>query len=539
MNQGRRYFEYFLVVLLFSALSLVVLTNALPTFNEPGRDGGFFMYAGDQIAQGRQLYLDVWDSKGPLIFYINALGISMGDWLGKDTRWGVWFLEFLFMLASALIGYSVLKRSWGIFPAALGGALGLMSAKQLLGTGNFTEEYSLLFTWISIFALYQSAIYPERKRYPLLMGAMLITSFLIRANNIGTSAALLLIWLIKEWRCNGFKKTVNKALFVIGGMLLVLMPVLVYFAAIGTLDDMTSASITYNFSYSFDARPEANNFNIFKSSLKPAFTLLRIWIIFPTIGFILAIVHGARKLKEKRITVLEIALIIVWPVEILASSISGRGYSHYFISWLPILTLLSGYFFWNVDQFALSHNFSEIVNKRKPHLGFGIAILITLYIFSGSFNQYLETINLFVFNKNQEIEYTPKIANYISANTDQDDFVLVWGGQAGINLMSDRNSSTAYIYYPLYTNSPLGITLQEKFYDDLVKNKPVLIVDAYIDAPDVLPSLDPKVRSEQIILYPLANNTQQSLDYITANYEQINQIDGYTVYRLKSENTVP
>ena len=55
-------------------LTAVVLDLGNPLFDKPARDGGFFLYAGSQIVDGKIPYVDFWDSKGPAIFFINALG---------------------------------------------------------------------------------------------------------------------------------------------------------------------------------------------------------------------------------------------------------------------------------------------------------------------------------------------------------------------------------------------------------------------------------------------------------------------------------
>jgi len=77
-------------------LTALVLDLANPFFDKPARDGGFFLYAGQQIVDGKLPYRDFWDSKGPGIFYINALGLFLGD----GSRWGVWLVDMfdLFLL---------------------------------------------------------------------------------------------------------------------------------------------------------------------------------------------------------------------------------------------------------------------------------------------------------------------------------------------------------------------------------------------------------------------------------------------------------
>ncbi|MBK8823950.1 MAG: hypothetical protein IPN58_15495 [Anaerolineales bacterium] len=63
-------------------LILGILSN--PLFSYPGRDGGIFLYIGSLILKGKIPYLDVWENKGPLVFYINAFGL----FLTNGSRWG-------------------------------------------------------------------------------------------------------------------------------------------------------------------------------------------------------------------------------------------------------------------------------------------------------------------------------------------------------------------------------------------------------------------------------------------------------------------
>ena len=64
----------FVLQIVFIALFVaVVLAQANPFYQSPNRDGGLFMYMGERILKGDKLYVDIWDNKGPLIFYLNAV----------------------------------------------------------------------------------------------------------------------------------------------------------------------------------------------------------------------------------------------------------------------------------------------------------------------------------------------------------------------------------------------------------------------------------------------------------------------------------
>lgn len=81
--------DWIFLWILLLILSLSILARGNPYYFEPGRDSGFFMFAGKELLRGKTLYTQIWDSKGPMIFFINALGL----WLGSGSRWGLWFLE--------------------------------------------------------------------------------------------------------------------------------------------------------------------------------------------------------------------------------------------------------------------------------------------------------------------------------------------------------------------------------------------------------------------------------------------------------------
>lgn len=132
--------EFILVLAIVTVISISTLSAANPALNPPGRDGGFFMYVGKAIKSGAKLYADIWDSKGPLIFWINALGV------GRDfSRWGVFGLELLFMSLAFCILYYSLKRHYGSLAGIVAVLAGALLLKPVIGPGNSTEEYSLRF----------------------------------------------------------------------------------------------------------------------------------------------------------------------------------------------------------------------------------------------------------------------------------------------------------------------------------------------------------------------------------------------------------
>lgn len=521
--------EFLSALIFFSFFSCIILIYANPFLNLPGRDSGIFMYAGQQLLQGKTLYVDVWDSKGPLIFFINALGL----FVGKGSRWGVWLFEFLFWLVSSLVGYTVMRRRWGAFPAFLGMSMCLIAGQRFIGSGNFTEEYALLFTWISIYAFSQTMFGEQKRRYPILIGAMPALNFLLRANNIGTTGVVALLYFIQEWHKTGLRQATKKSLWLLVGLLLILAPVLAYFIFHDTLDDMFIASILYNIDYSFLTRPNSNNIKIIQSAILPGRKILSDWIFIPLAGYILAIFQAAKKIKTRQLSAFDGLLLLAWPVEIFASAISSRAYGHYFLLWLPSIGLLSGNLFYFLSQKIFSDQFKQLLNQRRPYVSFLVGLLILVNSFPEEIDQNRRSFERILFNRQQGIEIHPPIAQYIIQNTSPEDKVLVWGGQAGINFMSKRPSISAYTIYPMLANSPLGKQLQEKFYTELSLHPPKLIVDAHINAPNHVAALDEETYRTQRLIYYNADNLEDVRDFIHQNYVLVKNVEGYLIYERK------
>ena len=97
------------------------------------------------------------------------------------------------------------------------------------------------------------------------------------------------------------------------------------------------ASILYNFSY------VGNNTNIWWSIFQ-GFQYLGLVAWIGLLGYVI-LIASAIKNKTKGIQPFMFLLLILWPVEILLSSLSGRGYMHYFVNWLPAIALLCGYLY--------------------------------------------------------------------------------------------------------------------------------------------------------------------------------------------------
>ena len=143
----RNHLQNIIIPVLVSILGAVIaLFPSNPNnMTLPSRDSGVFLYVGWRFLNGDVPYRDVWDHKPPLIYFVDALGIT----LTPHSLWGVWFLQFIFIFFTLLLIYKLLEREFGIY-AALAGTIILTSGLlTILEKGNVTEEYALVFQALS------------------------------------------------------------------------------------------------------------------------------------------------------------------------------------------------------------------------------------------------------------------------------------------------------------------------------------------------------------------------------------------------------
>jgi hypothetical protein len=524
MRKAFPYLEAIFQILLLGVLTALALAQAIPLYETPNRDGGLFMYMGDQLLKGKLLYVDIWDNKGPLIFYINALGL----FLGQGYRWGVWGMEFIFVFLSAFLGFITIKRMWGLAPAIFATCLWLVGFNNVMRGGNFTEDYSLLFNFAAIYLFWNDLQKGPKWSHQFMIGVVLALNFLLRANNIGVELSIVLVLFVSAFLDKEWSVSLKKLAWMSAGSLVVFALVAIYFYSLGTLEEMVTAGYTYNFFYSDGDGAKGGLFTSFRRGLN--------LLGYPALPALLGYLVLFRKLPEtirngeKSSRDFYIFLLIGLPVEVLFSSLSGRNYPHYYICWSPYIAVLSGL----ILYYLISPAINEDLQRRSISTLSAVILLIGLASFS-TLNQYTPAIYRLLFDRAAGIEYIHPVAKYIRENTNPSDTVLVWGFQPYINLMARRDSPTGILSYPVLVESPFSDELNGRFLQDLIENRPVLIVDMVNPDNDTIPFIDPDMRetqSQRLKRFKPPANLDTVFKYIFENYHVEDRIGGVLIYRL-------
>jgi 4-amino-4-deoxy-L-arabinose transferase-like glycosyltransferase len=514
---------------LLTWLVLLLLAQANPYLATPGRDNGFFLYAGQQILQGKELYTQIWDHKGPAIFYLNAWGLA----LFNGYSWGVWILEYLFLFAALGVGYRAAQNAFGKAAALMGLLAGAGALHLVLGKGNLTEEYPLLFNFLSLFLFVRQGQKTASWHF-YAIGALFGLSFLFRANNGGIPLSIgftvLILSLLRRQYRSGFLALMGLAL----GALTVFGLAALFFWQRGTFSAFWEAAFTYNF---LDTEGKTR----FTRGLLAGLENFQLFIYPAAAGYAAALWGAWQNLRNRQtqsaLFTWQVFLLLAFPLEVLLSSLSGKNFVHYFICWVPALFWLSAYAYHALHADLFSARVRAFLQtSAAPALFLLLTLVYSLPVLQG----YGQTFYALAFNRQAGILKIDRVTDYLRNHTAPQEPVLVWGGEAGLNFLSGRQSPSRYnLFSRLLTPHPLNAPISEIFLQEILANPPVVIVDMWKKSPDSMPSLNPQIRQTQpsarlLEKYPAY---LQLLAYLETHYTLETTIEGADLYRLKETPT--
>ena len=255
-NSRKTAFYILLGVMITGFLLLFSFTTSPLYPNTYGVDSAFNRFMGLMIRRGKVLYSEIWDNKGPVLFFIQAIGTL------KGTRNAGLTLTFLMQAVSFFLTVFILfktdetvHRGGKRYPRLI---LIFLAAAAILAkvmeSGNLSEEWSLPMIGCSLYMLINYAGNAENDprhpcRYAFIHGICFALIAFIRVNNaISQCAGLLLIavylMIRKQW-----KNLLENILFGLLGIAVITLPVMIYFLSKHALGDMLYAVFFYNLKY--------------------------------------------------------------------------------------------------------------------------------------------------------------------------------------------------------------------------------------------------------------------------------------------------
>ncbi|GEL15377.1 hypothetical protein [Pediococcus cellicola] len=419
-------------------------------------DSSMFQYFGRLMTHGKIPYVDMFDHKGPLLFFINALGRL--SFHGIRFLWPIEiFSIFITFLFSYLTNRFFLSRTYATLSTALVSVLYTV----LLHGGNYSEEYALPFISIAIFYL---ALFYIKEDYHLfnliILGISGTCVFFLRAN-------MVIIWVIgcisiliyTLYRRN--LKLLGKSIIgIFIGALVVILPILIYCLKTNSLYQMIYQSIIFNYLYvqhtpgiKFQDVTSFFAYILGQNGLLITLFFLPAMILFKKINF---------KTFGKKYF-LYMMCMFGW-LNLLSILLSQRNYPHYLATEIPFI----------IFSIAL---LIALIQKYWHYKEISLVLLILGTFIIVAFPALKTTTDLIqkeqtptLYSKN-----TSSVASFIKRHTRPSDPIYIHQADANIYNIAKRSSNSRFFTLPS-VNLDKFPKLRAEFDAKLIKNKPKYIV---------------------------------------------------------------
>lgn len=418
-----------------------------------GTDASVFAYIGSLFFEGKIPYVDAIDHKGITLYFINGLGYL----LGFKNYIGIKVLELFMIIATFLVVYKVLKDSFSNFIAFTSVFFGLATLRYFFDGGNLAEEYGALFTLLALAILIKNE---QKNINDIVIGGLFVITLTIRANLISFWIALFFSFMVFYIFQKQTRIIVKRFVMMLIGMLVVILPLVLYFIFTNSFDEFYTAAFKYNLGYSGSTKSTLIQV-IIKSIKKHQVSIL----LFLGWGIsMLSII--------KRKISISVLLLLFWvPIELCLGNLSHRLYSHYFMMWVPIIVLATSIVlnYFKVDKFDV---------RRKVFIA---SIIGTLFfgrtVIYSNINAYKAIIN-----NSKSLNPSKELIEELNKKY-SDKNIFVWGNRCILYNETDKRSPIKYFYKTMFNiDSQLSKIYYSDFFKEINENRPDVIIESNISS---------------------------------------------------------
>ena len=291
----------------------------------PHLDSAVWLRCAVEMKQGKVIYRDVWDHKGPILFAIQVLGLT----ITPHSLNGIWLLECLFCFTTLWSFYLTASLvSHNKLVCFLAAVCSMHPVYYFFQEGNCVEEWALPLIG---FSLYYFAKYMKTgkliRRDIFVAGFLMGCSFLLNGNLIAVWICYALFIFVKQIWQKQFQEFKCCAIFFISGFLAVSTIVMLILFIQGAFGSFINAYFGFNYGYVSGVTLES-----FKHSVLN-FVFRDNWLVYSHMILFFLLVHD-RNIKGwlwSAFFYTGITLILI--------SVSGRGYVHYGLQLLPCMII--------------------------------------------------------------------------------------------------------------------------------------------------------------------------------------------------------
>lgn len=234
--------------LLIVVLATIALLPFSPIYRPaPADDASIYLYIADRILEGGVPYLDGWDQKPPLIYFIFALARAATP----QSIWGLWWLQWLGWLIFGFSAYYVLAKVVNPGVAFLSVAVSFLILVEFFWGGSI-EDTSLMFQMLSV-ACFAHILSTEQVAFrpwsSLAAGLLAGILFFMKQTLIAVSIAIG-VYLLLRAITQANRRSWYVLAWMAAGASMVALLVFLYFWLKGGLEEYWRQAFVFNWMYS-------------------------------------------------------------------------------------------------------------------------------------------------------------------------------------------------------------------------------------------------------------------------------------------------
>ncbi|MBI2028418.1 MAG: glycosyltransferase family 39 protein [Candidatus Levybacteria bacterium] len=479
------------------------------------RDGFGYAYVGGRIAQGAILFKDVWDHKPPGVYFLDALTYL----IFPDYIFGVRILSLVASVTSAIFFYCLIKSLFNSRTAFLTTVLFSIFTNVYMVTqgDNLVESYMIPFVSLS-YILFIKAYQSKKILFFMLTGVVVGILFIFKQVGILAFFAFALFIFWKD------KKRFRNTFYLGIGVIVPLVPFVLYFYLNNAFAEALDAIFLYNFIYSRQGYSVSSISQSIYYLIQVLFATLLMWVL-GIIGLI------GRKLREK-----DFMFLILFLFAFLGTMLGGKfAFSrNYFLLLFPALGYFAAVAIDQIlskipkDDFLKKTAFTVFTFLLFPSIILHVQSILSGLHFAGLFDpgerQTLYALGLpnYSFISDEKIYYS--IANYLRKHVQKGDSILDFGAEPEFYLLTKTYSPTRFFY-----NFPLnGVFISDERQE---KRREIMMSDILIKKPLYIVT-----NREEERYKPSFKNLKfpEFKEFVEKYYFLEKEIGNYMIFRLKN-----
>lgn len=428
-----------------------------------GYDTAFWHVIGKGITEGFVPYRDLFEHKGPLLFFIYAF-----SWFFDNQRLAMFLLQSAFFCVTLIFLYRLCRLFTNQIKSLLAILFFLLVFCGTIGEGAMSEEWSLPFI---VMTLYYSLRYllkeQEEREHPVTYGFLYGVCFgfvaMIRLNNAAPIAGVILAFIVimikqKKFACI-FK---NAAAFLVG-MLIPVLPIVWWYWKEDAVEYLWWGAFLFNFHYAVNA-----------DVVQPLWEKIRPWLMtVPYFVILPLVIRESKEEKEKKDGYLLLGITATVTMVIL---LFGSSFLHYYTIFLPVMT---------VAFCMICEKWPGAVKKQRVVLAVSVMILIAPFLWQAARNAGKSIL----FNTQGWYDTLEGEIRDFMSQIPEEERDSVWGNGSSFSKVFCISGITPC--FPFFDNGNVHYVMEPRMHDktvEMFENNPpkwivvVSIREAHIDA---------------------------------------------------------